>query len=61
MGVVGENRRHRLFADEAGVMRVANDLRGNRKYAVISTAESVASRVNERVALMRTPREAQLS
>lgn len=39
----------RLFADEPGVIRVANDLRGKRKYATISIPESVASRVHERL------------
>ena len=39
----------RLFADEAGVIRVANDLSAKRKYATLSIPESVASRVHERL------------
>jgi hypothetical protein len=39
----------RLFADEPGVIRVANDLTGKRKYATLSIPESVASRVHERL------------
>ena len=39
----------RLFADEPGVIRVANELKGKRKYATLSIPESVASRVHERL------------
>lgn len=39
----------RLFADEAGVIRVTNDLRGKRKYATLSIPESVVSRVHARL------------
>jgi hypothetical protein len=39
----------RLFADEPGVIRVANDLTSKRKYATLSIPESVASRVHERL------------
>ena len=38
----------RLFADEPGVIRVANDVTGKRKYATLSIPESVASRVHAR-------------
>ena len=41
----------RLFADEPGVIRVANDLRSKRKYATLSIPESVASRVHERLSV----------
>lgn len=37
----------RLFSDEPGVIRVANDLTGKRKYATLSIPESVALRVHE--------------
>jgi hypothetical protein len=39
----------RIFTDEAGVIRVANDGTGKRKYATLSIPESVASRVHERL------------
>jgi hypothetical protein len=39
----------RLFADEPGVVRVANEGAGKRKYATLSIPESVASRVHERL------------
>jgi len=39
----------RIFADEAGVIRVANDGTRKRKYATISIPESVASRVHEKL------------
>ena len=39
----------RLFADEPGVIRVANDVTAKRKYATLSIPESVASRVHERL------------
>ena len=39
----------RIFADEAGVVRVANDGTTKRKYATLSIPESVASRVHERL------------
>lgn len=41
----------RLFADEPGVIRVANDLTltGKRKYATLSIPESLASRVHEQL------------
>lgn len=44
----------RLFADEPGVIRVANDLTGKRKYATLSIPESVASRVHEQLGLPAT-------
>lgn len=39
----------RIFADEAGVLRLANDATGKRKYATLSIPESVALRVHERL------------
>ena len=39
----------RIFADEAGVIRVANDGTCKRKYATLSIPESVALRVHERL------------
>ena len=39
----------RIFADEVGVIRVANDGTGKRKYETLSIPESVASRVHERL------------
>jgi hypothetical protein len=39
----------RMFAEEAGVIRVANDGTGKRKYATLSIPESVALRVHERL------------
>jgi hypothetical protein len=39
----------RLFANEPGVIRVANDLTNRRKYATLSIPESVVSRVHERL------------
>src|SRR6516165_7019231 len=39
----------RIFADEAGVIRVANDGTTKRKYATLSLPESVASRVHEKL------------
>jgi hypothetical protein len=39
----------RIFADEAGVIRVANDGTCKRKYATLSIPESVAQRVHERL------------
>jgi hypothetical protein len=39
----------RIFADEAGVIRVANNGSGKRKYATLSIPESVALRVHERL------------
>ena len=39
----------RIFAGEAGVIRVANDGVAKRKYATISIPESVASRVHQRL------------
>ena len=39
----------RIFAEEAGVIRVANDGTNKRKYATLSIPESVASRVHERL------------
>jgi AraC-like DNA-binding protein len=39
----------RIFADEVGVIRVANDGTGKRKYATLSIPESVAFRVHERL------------
>lgn len=39
----------RIFAAEAGVVRVANDGTGKRKYATLSIPESVALRVHERL------------
>ena len=44
----------RLFADEPGVIRVANDVTGKRKYATLSIPESVASRVHERLGTQAT-------
>ena len=45
----------RIFADEAGVVRVANDVTAKRKYATLSIPESVASRVHERLGHAPTP------
>ena len=39
----------RIFAGEAGVIRVANNGSGKRKYATLSIPESVALRVHERL------------
>lgn len=39
----------RIFADEAGVLRLVNDAPGKRKYATLSIPESVALRVHERL------------
>ena len=39
----------RIFAAEAGVIRVANDVTYKRKYATLSIPESVAIRVHERL------------
>src|SRR5712672_466975 len=39
----------RMFAEEAGVIRVANAGTGKRKYATLSIPESVALRVHERL------------
>jgi hypothetical protein len=39
----------RIFADEAGVIRVANGVSHKRKYATLSIPESVALRVHERL------------
>jgi AraC-like DNA-binding protein len=39
----------RIFAEEVGVIRVANDGTGKRKYETLSIPESVASRVHERL------------
>ena len=39
----------RIFADEAGVIRVANPGTGKRKYVTLSIPESVALRVHERL------------
>ena len=39
----------RMFVEEAGVIRVANDGTGKRKYATLSIPESVALRVHERL------------
>src|SRR5215467_3512745 len=44
----------RLFADEPGVIRVANEAIGKRKYATLSIPESVASRVHERLGTQAT-------
>jgi hypothetical protein len=39
----------RMFAEEAGVIRVANGGNGKRKYATLSIPESIALRVHERL------------
>ena len=39
----------RMFAEEAGVIRVANNGTGKRKYATLSIPESVVLRVHERL------------
>ena len=39
----------RIFANEAGVIRIDNAGAGKRKYATLSIPESVASRVHERL------------
>src|ERR1017187_1754763 len=39
----------RIFADEDGVIRVANEGASKRKYATLSIPESVALRVHERL------------
>ena len=39
----------RMFAEEPGVIRVANEWTGKRKYATLSIPESVALRVHERL------------
>lgn len=39
----------RIFADEAGVIRIANGGTAKRKYETLSIPESVASRVHERL------------
>jgi hypothetical protein len=39
----------RMFVEEAGVIRIANDGAGKRKYATLSIPESVALRVHERL------------
>jgi hypothetical protein len=39
----------RMFAKEAGVIRIANEGTGKRNYATLSIPESVASRVHERL------------
>ena len=45
----------RIFADEAGVIRVSNDGTSKRKYATLSIPESVASRVHEKLGNGTTP------
>lgn len=45
----------RIFADEAGVIRVANDGATKRKYSTLSIPESVASRVHERLGNATVP------
>jgi hypothetical protein len=49
----------RIFADEVGVIRVANDGTRKRKYATLSIPESVASRVHERLGNPTTPETVQ--
>ena len=39
----------RMFAEEAGVIRVANEGNGKRKYATLSIPESIALRVHDRL------------
>ena len=39
----------RIFAEEAGVIRVANDGTSKRKYATLSIPESVAARVHDKL------------
>jgi hypothetical protein len=39
----------RMFAEETGVIRIANEETGKRKYATLSIPESVALRVHERL------------
>lgn len=39
----------RIFGEEAGVIRVANEGVGKRKYATLAIPESVALRVHERL------------
>lgn len=39
----------RIFAEEAGVIRVTNDGATKRKYATLSIPESVASRVHQKL------------
>lgn len=39
----------RIFAEEVGVIRVANSGTGKRRYETLSIPESVASRVHERL------------
>jgi AraC-like DNA-binding protein len=39
----------RTFEEEAGVVRIANEGTGKRKYATLSIPESVALRVHERL------------
>lgn len=39
----------RIFADEAGVIRVANDGASKRKYVTLAIPESVASRVHDKL------------
>jgi AraC-like DNA-binding protein len=45
----------RIFADEAGVIRVANGVTHKRKYATLSIPESVALRVHERLGNQAKP------
>ena len=45
----------RIFADEPGVIRVANDGRSRRRYATLSIPESVACRVHEKLGNVTTP------
>lgn len=39
----------RLFAEEAGVIRIANDATSKRRYGTLSIPESIASRVHEKL------------
>jgi AraC-like DNA-binding protein len=39
----------RIFAEEAGVIRITNDGTTKRKYATLSIPESVASRVHQKL------------
>jgi hypothetical protein len=50
----------RIFADEAGVIRVANGGIAKRKYATLSIPESVASRVHERLGHAATPQPVEI-
>ncbi len=49
----------RIFADEAGVIRVVNDGTSKRKYATLAIPESVASRVHEKLGSATTPENMQ--